>query len=304
MKLVLANSQAQNYTDFYARVQADNPDLFDYTLFADLLFSFGGAKPISVRNIATGRELQDYDGIYIKSYSTSYELAATVAICCEALHIPLMDHELVSPPSLSKLSGYAKLAAAGVSVPETIAGTTSAITRALKPLSADFFPAVLKRASADRGRDNYMVQSKRDITELLEPHNPDSVWLLQRHIANDGFYRITFNAGELAFCIFRKLEPRSDGDPRKAHMYKPNSGSNATLLKSHEVPPEVLAESEKAAKAMDRQMAGVDCLFDAAHKMAYVLEVNNNPQLVSTSTFQDVRIAAFVESLKKDWKQI
>ncbi len=306
MKLVLANSRSKTYTDFYSRLQAENPGLFDYTLYNDLLFAFDGAAavPIIVRNLVTGKMLTDYDGVYMKSYITSYELGSTVAICCQALSIPFLDHELATPPSLSKLTAHAKLAAAGVRTPQTYAGASSAIMRAANDLPNSFFPAILKRANADRGVDNFTVASAADVAELLEQQLPKSVWLLQQHIVNDGFYRVTLYANELAFCIFRSLGPRRDGEVRKAHMYKPSGGANASLVAVADMPPEVITACQQAARAMDRQMAGIDCIFDPATRQAYVLEVNNNPQLITTTTFQTERAAAFVESLKKDWHQI
>jgi hypothetical protein len=157
VKLVLANNQGQKFTDFYGNLQADNPGLFDYSPYKELLFIFDTAadQPIAVHNLATGKQLTDYEGIYINGYLNTYELAATVAICSNALRLPFYNREFNNAPSFSKLTTYARLAAAYISVPLTYGGAKTAILQAKLP--ANFFPAVLKRADADRGIDNFKV---------------------------------------------------------------------------------------------------------------------------------------------------
>jgi glutathione synthase/RimK-type ligase-like ATP-grasp enzyme len=235
--------------------------------------------------------------VYINGYLGTYELAATVAICCQALNLSFYNRELADGPSLSKLTTYAKLAAAKVNVPLTYAGAKAAILQAKVP--DGFFPAVLKRADADRGIDNFKVASWPEVVELLGEHKDRSIWLLQKYVENNGFYLVSFYDSQPAFCIFRSLQERPDGNAQKAHMYKPPGGVNASLV---EAPAEVLQACQQALDTLNRQIGSVDCLFDPVTKQTNILEVNYNPQLVTIETFKDVRIKAFLDSLKKDWK--
>lgn len=299
MKLILANNQSQKFQDFYQGIKTDYAVDFDYTSYDSLLFTFDvdDSQPIRVVSTSTGTPLAQYDGIYINGYLNTYELAASVAICADALGIPYVNHELSNPASLSKLSMYAKLTAAGVRLPRTVAGAAKALLTGV-----EFeFPAVLKRADADRGIDNFMVHDYNEVQAILSMHNPLSIWVLQKFIPNDGFYLVSFYHEEPKFCIFRSLEARSDGDATKAHMFKPKGGSNASLIDIGEVAPAVMEVSSKALLAMNRQIGSVDSLV-GSDGVAYVLEVNYNPQLVTIETFKTVRIDAFVAALKKDWK--
>jgi len=301
VKLILANNQSEKFTSFYASLQAKSSEPFDYAGYQTLLFFFNthADRPIIVRNLAQSRDLTEYDGIYINGYLNTYELAATVAISCDALGIGYIDRELQQPPSLSKLSMHAKLAAAQVPTPATVAGTKHALLLAGEQLTKNIFPAVLKRADADRGIHNYKVQSYQEVMELLHPHTDRSLWLLQEYIPNNGFYRLGFYGQTPQFCIFRSLQPRPDGDAQKAHMYRPKGGINASLIDIAEVPEVVTATCQKALIAMDRQIAGVDCLHNADNGEVHILEVNYNPQLVTIETFKEARVEAFLDYLPK-----
>ena len=301
MKLILANNQSEKFRTFYESLKTRSNEPFDYTSYQSLLFFFNfySDKPITVYNLAQSRDLTDYDGVYINGYLNTYELAATLAISCDALNIGYVNRELRQPPSLSKLSMYAKLAASAVPTPRTIAGTKHALLLATDHLQKLVFPAVLKRADADRGIDNYSVGSVDELKELLNGHSDRSLWLLQEFVANNGFYLVSFYDQQPAFCIFRSLEPRPDKNPQKAHMYKPKGGSNASLIPIDDLPSTVKTITRQAVIAMDRQIGSVDCLYDATRDTVHVLEVNYNPQLVTIETFKEVRIQAFVDYLPK-----
>ena len=301
MKLILANNQSTQFVDFYDSVRRDHNVDFDYAAYDALLFHFDSdsSTPIRLEITSTGRQLSDYDGVYINGYLNTYELATATAICAVALGVPFVNDELADSASLSKLSMYAKLVAAGVSIPKTIAGTAKALASV-----TDFqFPAVLKRADADRGIDNFKVYNLEEVTSRLAEQTALSLWTLQAYVPNDGFYLVSYYLDKPAFCIFRSLEDRPDGDAQKAHMYKPKGGTNATLLPLPDVAPAVMDECHKALRAMKRQIGSVDCLYDPNTQKAFILEVNYNPQLVTITTLKEERLEAFVAAMRADWSQ-
>lgn len=302
MKLVLSNNQSDRFTQFFAELKAVSGDVFDYCGYLDLVYVFNQENSVraDAYNVLTGKRLTDYDGVYINGYLNVYELAAAVAICCEASSIPFVNRELSNPPSLSKLTGYAKLAAAGVPVPPTLAGSKSALLNLSDELLRTVsFPAVLKRADADRGIDNFKVQNYQEVQDILSRSEEKSVWVLQDFIENEGFYLVSYYDGQPEFAIYRTLEQRPDGNEQKAHMFKPAGGVNATLLDVVQVPEKVIDAATGAIEAMNRQIGSVDCLYNPRTGRVYVLEVNYNPQLVTIETFKEVRKRAFIEGVKK-----
>jgi glutathione synthase/RimK-type ligase-like ATP-grasp enzyme len=304
MKLILANRQTEQFRNFYADLQSKSAEAFDYSPYQTLLFVFDTQSdmPIRVRNLAEDRELTDYAGVYINGYLDTYELAATVAISCDALGVPFVNKELQDPPSLSKLTSYAKLAKNGVSIPKTFAGAKAALTAGREFIPDDLFPAILKRADADRGIDNFKVASYDDAMEMIKDHDERSLWILQEFVPNDGFYLVSFYAGKPVFSIFRSLEERPDHNEHKAHMFKPKGGANARLIPLEEVAPEIIETTANAVRVMNRQIGSVDCIFVPETRRVYVLEVNYNPQLVTIETFKDVRVQAFLDNLQTDWE--
>jgi glutathione synthase/RimK-type ligase-like ATP-grasp enzyme len=303
VKLILANNQSDKFREFFASLQAQSDVSFAYSSYETLLFMFDSFATTRVRVSDTqlGKNLDEFDGVYINGYLSTYELATTVATCCDALGIGYANDELHDAPSLSKLSMYAKLAAADVTIPKTFAGAKTAILQAEAEMQAAqlAFPLVLKRADADRGIDNYKVSNFAEIEKLLEEHEARSIWILQEYVDNDGYYLLSYYDSKPAFSIFRSLEARPDGNEQKAHMYKPKGGTNATLVPLDEVPTEVTKQCSRAIEVAHRQIGSVDCIFDQTQNRAYVLEVNYNPQLVTIETFKDVRIKAFLDYLPK-----
>ena len=301
MKLILANNQTDKFRTFYADLAAQSSTPFEYSGYDTLLFSFKSFADsrITVIDTRSGKSLNEFDGVYINGYLSTYELAATVATCCDALGIGYANRELQNAPSLSKLSMYAKLAAAGVTIPTTIAGAKKALLAAESAVEQAglAFPLVLKRADADRGIDNYKVQSFGEVHDLLASHNDRSIWVLQAYVDNDGYFLVSYYDSQPKFSIFRSLEIRPDNNEQKAHMYKPKGGLNASLVPLDDVPAEVMQQCSDAIRVANRQIGSVDCIYDASLQRAYVLEVNYNPQLVTIETFKDVRVQAFLEHL-------
>jgi glutathione synthase/RimK-type ligase-like ATP-grasp enzyme len=275
----------------------------EYSSYRFLLFAFDtdAQETINVYDTKSGRSLQEFDGVYINSYLNAYELAASVATCCDYFKIPFVNSEMRGAPSLSKLSAYAKLAANGVSLPRTYAGTKMALVAGADRIATDLFPAILKRADADRGIDNFKVRSLDEALELLGGYDNKSLWILQHFIENDGFYLVSYYGQEPKFSIFRSLEQRPDQNELKAHMYKPKGGANARLVPLGDVPPPVMQESAAAIKTLKREIGSVDSIYDSKADKAYVLEVNYNPQLVTIETFKEERIQAFLDNIGTDW---
>jgi glutathione synthase/RimK-type ligase-like ATP-grasp enzyme len=299
MKLILANNQTDRFVQYYQTLQGETDTSFDYCGYAAWLFTFDpdADSPVTAMNVVNGKNLSDYDGVYINGYLKTYELAATVALACESLGVGFVNRELGQAPSLSKLSMYAKLAASGVRVPRTVAGSVTAVLSAKEQVDNWTYPAILKRADADRGIDNFKVESATAVREILEGRDDFELWLLQDYIENDGFYLVSYYDSTAVFSIFRSLGDRPDNDQRKAHMFKPKGGANASLIELSELPVSIRTECDKSMQSMNRQIGSVDCIYDHASDTTYVLEVNYNPQIVTIETFQDVRRAAFLDNL-------
>ena len=300
MKLVLANNQSDRFVNFHNEIQSDKK-IYDYSGYDELLFTFdnSAANPASFLNTATGTYSYEYDGVYINGYLNTPDVALTVATVLASNDVAFVNKELMNGLSLSKLSASAKLIVGGVSMPKTYGGFKKAILVSLDEEIKLSYPAILKRADADRGIDNFKVKSADEVREILAEVDDSTIWLLQNFIPNNGFYLVSFYYGEPKYSIFRTLEERDDGNERKSHMYKPFGGANATLININEAPESLIDVSKQAVEVMDRQFASVDSIYDEKSKKTYILEVNYNPQMVTIETFKEVRRQAFSEAMNK-----
>lgn len=298
MKLVLANNQTEKFVSFHQSLQADGK-IYDYVGYQSLLFYFEKNKTRFI-NVENFEDQAVYTGIYLNGYLSTPELAVTLARVLDHNEITYVNRELGSAPSLTKLSAYAALAAKGVSIPKTFGGSAYALLKGIQQAVVTIsVPFILKRADADRGIDNYKVDSYERAIEILSSEESLSLWVIQEFIPNKGFYLVSYYDGLPKFSIFRSLEERPDGKQELAHMFKPKGGRNASLLEISELPQALLSESNAAIAALNRQIGSVDLLFDDSQGQAYVLEVNYNPQLVTIETFKDIRQKAFLDAIKE-----
>lgn len=297
MKLVLANNQTEKFVSFHKDLQA-NEKIYDYIGYKSLLFYFEKSvtKFINVENF---KDQTYYSGVYLNGYLSTPEIAVTTARVLEHNHINYVNHELGSALSLTKLSAYAALATADVSIPKTFGGSAYALQKGIEHniLTIDV-PFILKRTDADRGIDNYKIDSYERALEILQTQEERSLWVIQEFVPNDGFYLVSYYDSTPKFSIFRSLEERPDGKQELAHMFKPKGGANASLLAVDELPQTLLDESNAAIATLNRQIGSVDLLYSAEEDCAYVLEVNYNPQLVTIETFKDVRQQAFLDAMR------
>ncbi len=295
MKLVLANNQTDQFVNFHKQIQGDE-HIYDYIGYRSLLFYF--EKGISqFFNVENGSN--DYAGVYLNGYLSTPEIAVTMARVLKHNHVNYVNHELGNAPSLTKLCAYAALAAADVSIPPTFGGSAYALIHGIDQQKITIeTPFILKRADADRGIDNYKIDSYERAREILSQQEERSLWVIQSFIPNDGFYLISYYDGKPKFSIFRSLEERPDGKQELAHMFKPKGGANATLQEMSELPETLVSESNTAIGALNRQIGSVDLLYSKDQNRAYVLEVNYNPQLVTIETFKEVRQQAFLDAIR------
>jgi glutathione synthase/RimK-type ligase-like ATP-grasp enzyme len=296
MKLVLANNQTDQFVNFHRDIQGSE-HIYDYIGYRSLLFYFekGVTKFTNVEEGAAN----NYAGVYLNGYLSTPEIAVTMARVLEHNGINYVNHELGNAPSLTKLSAYAALAAANVSIPKTFGGSAYALIHGIdQQLLTIPTPFILKRADADRGIDNYKIDSYDRAKEILSQQEERSLWVIQEFIDNDGFYLVSYYDGQPKFSIFRSLEERPDGKQELAHMFKPKGGANATMKEINELPGELVLESNAAISTLNRQIGSVDLLYSADQHRAYVLEVNYNPQLVTIETFKEVRQQAFLDAIR------
>ncbi|HVU59723.1 MAG TPA: RimK/LysX family protein [Candidatus Saccharimonadales bacterium] len=297
-RVLVFTREVPETTAFFRTVQAQNrvPVTYDCVPYESLLFHVNGAAT-TVRCTVTGRDISQYDFTYLKNHH-DHEPAYASAMYLKFKGRPFADREFVTFLSGSKLSEYMKLTCHGLPVPQAVGGHASLLLTRFSELRELLgVPFVLKAAASDKGRDNYIVDDEATYSRLLHEAEPERLWLAQRYIPNDGFYRVHVLGKEVDLAVWRASAPHEN--PLKRHLNKPRGSANAQLIPLTQVPGEVQQLALQAASYMNRQIAGVDLVQDKITRKWYILEANNDPQIRSGS-FVAEKTAAIASFFDKE----
>jgi glutathione synthase/RimK-type ligase-like ATP-grasp enzyme len=293
---------AKKSEDFFNSVSKINtvPVSYECEGYESLLFDIDGLST-KVINTNTGTDIADYGLTYFKSHNQNMEFALAAAVYLHFKGKPVIDHELRSFVSMSKLTEYMKMATFGLPVPPTICGETSQLKGMYTEIKERLgSPFVLKEIASNQGKENYLIKSAKDYKNILAKATPAHIFAAQKYIENDGFMRIYVAGREAGLAIWRSAHQHKD--PLKSHLNKPSGGSNASLVNIEELPAKVRELAEKAAGCMERQVAGVDLLQDNKTGAWYILEANNAPQLRNGS-FSEEKIRIMAKFFDKELKR-
>jgi ribosomal protein S6--L-glutamate ligase len=223
----------------------------------------------------SGRDLQDFKAVYIRRLkSKTQEKVTALSIAAKAWGIDVINSENTNLQSFSKVTELVALSLAGLPVPDTVIAARTEVKNKLKdgtwPLA---FPLIMKSANGSIGAHNFLVKSKRELKEILnQPEYKDTVFVYQQMVPNDGDYRFLITGDKVGVVIHRSAV---EGD----HRNNTSLGAEAKLIKPSEFEPEVIEDAIKAAKALHRELCGVDVLIDKETGKHYILEVNKKTML-------------------------
>lgn len=278
--LVLVHEVLPEFTEYFASVATKLHENAKVVVRSyDQLSFWVSTGKVQVRETVTGRDLAAYDLVYFKAHQKDYEFAMATAEYLQYNHVPFFDDELRDHVSYDKLSESVRLALHGLPVPAMFCASNAFLAEnGAAVVKSVGKPFVCKDITANRGRNNYLLQSEHDLASIFEESGAGQYFLLQSYVPNNGYIRALVLEPEVALAV--KRDPVANDDPRKAHLNKPHGSSNASLVHKKDVPPPVYDLAIRAAKFMNRQVAGVDLIQDVRDNAWYILEVNNAPQIV------------------------
>lgn len=277
--LVFTNDVKES-NDFFGKVRSNqtSPVKYDCVPYGALWFFIDGKKT-HILNTLSNKDIADYSFTFFKNHHER-EFSWTAAEYLQYRGRPFADTEFGSYMSGSKLSEYMRLACFGLSVPMTVCAKTPILKTKFAGISKKLgLPFVLKEFKSDKGKFNYLVTSKKDFDKILNEASEKHIYMAQKFIPNDGFYRLYIMGKEMSLAIYRSSVPHEDA--LKSHLNKPTGGANAKNIELDDVPGEAQDLALRAAHCMNRQIAGVDLVQDNITGAWYVLEVNNDPQIRS-----------------------
>lgn len=240
----------------------------------NLIYIIKEDKSAEVIDTVSGRCLSESSFVYFKSWTSMADEAAALAHFLTGRSIPFAD-TLVLGKGTSKLTTLFKLWSNSILVPQTVyAPKTYDISAAIEAGGLKF-PMIVKDASGQKGRLNFLCKNKADLTKILRQY-PYNRFIVQRYIPSDGDLRIGVYGGVVRIVIGRSASGKS-------HLNNTSQGAIAKYMPISKLSPKIRSLAVRAARAADLEIAGVDIIIDKNSSKAYVLEVNQGSQIVTGS---------------------
>lgn len=277
MKKVLILSRQPKTFLKLANDLTTNEISIDAAAYGELGFLINGDEA-NIICYPTRKSLRDYEKILVLSTSTGHAqnyIFSAIACYCRKYGIEMLDDSFTNTDG--KLYAMWRFWEKGVKIPKTAFGPVEFLIEALDLFGS---PAVLKSINGTKGRDNYLVHTSDEIRGVIE-RNPETHYILQNYIPNDGDYRIVVINSVAKLAIYRS----ADG---KDFRNNTSLGGNASLVPLADLDVEVLDLAATAASALDIKIAGADILKNKDTGEYSVLEVNRTPQL-ATGAFIDAK---------------
>lgn len=221
-------------------------------------------------------ELKDFDFVYFKSFFRHSEIAGIIADYLDATKTPFVSSELRGHIPLTKLSQLSRLALAGLPIAKTYFMLhdqwAMEYDRTVELLG---LPFIFKSTDGSGGDENYLIHNEEEFLMALRQY-PDLQFIAQQYIDNDSDLRVLIVDGDIQLVIKRQRL-----DTAATHLNNTSQGAGASLMPVEDLSDENRAIALRAANVMQREIAGVDLLFELGTGMPYILEVNASPQIAS-----------------------
>lgn len=261
--------------------EAGQADLvaYSYAYYEDLLHVIVPGTAAKIIDTVSGKDLAEHNFVYQRCWADSPGSALACAIYLRKKNVPFIDLESYQPRSLNKLTQHWRLWEHDLPVPATICApqsmTPKQVVTRLNLAQELGFPLIAKSTAGTRGQDNHLVGSEKELLRILSS-DQDHTYLLQQYVPNNEDYRIIVGKGKTLLVIRRVATAGT-------HKNNTSQGGAASLLPNDYFDTAVDQDVHTAAKLFNRDIAGVDLVFDKTTGAHYFFEVNRSPQLEHSS---------------------
>jgi glutathione synthase/RimK-type ligase-like ATP-grasp enzyme len=295
---VLVVDRSPNLTsDFLEKVKKFNKQPLEYASagYGSLLFYLNGTDTQITNTSDENHDLAYYTLTYFKSHTGNTEFAAACGEYLQFKGRPFVDKEIGNYISDTKLTESTKLACYNLPIPTTWCAKTPLLKRMFDEIEQSLgLPFVLKEIASDRGKNNYLIFSRKEFESVLDRAPKEHVYLAQQFIDHSSLVRVFVNGPAVAMAMRKRAS--LTGKTATRHITK---FSAEGIEREVEVTPAMAEIALAAARCLGRQIAGVDMVQDKHSKKWYILEVNSAPQLRSGS-HTEAKAAALAQFFDKE----
>lgn len=265
-----------------SKLDSFKPDIdkfgIDVTLgtFSDINYNNMSKSGLKVK--LRGVDLKQFDIIYIRMIGKRLEDAAIVVQYAKKNNMKIVDHlyenELLHPSSVSKAVETKKLIEAGIPMPKTFYGSLEKVMEIGK--SKLGYPFCIKSTSGRKAREVWIIENDEDYAkkaqELLEFEKNGMRFFCQAFVKTSQRIRVMTIGGKASYAITRPTKWRG-----RVTSSLTKTNPDGVRGKLDPIPFEYKTIAEKAAKAVELDICGVDILHEDDTKNIYVIEANAAP---------------------------
>jgi glutathione synthase/RimK-type ligase-like ATP-grasp enzyme len=216
--------------------------------------------------MVNGVSIDEYDLVYIRDFHGYEPERNTIADYCKKNGVVFANQDTAVSQKISKLAQYMIFASHDIPFPESVYAHTSRLAQAAEETLA--YPMIVKSILASSGDDNYYVESREQLDEILSRH-ADQKFIAQEAVPNEGDFRIV-TLGDRALTVYRRVAASGD------HRNNVSKGGDSQYI-SHEDTPDGMHDiALKVSRAVGRDVCGVDVMVDTRDESMVVLEANFN----------------------------
>lgn len=247
------------------------------------------------RILYKGEDLKDFDVFYFRAVGSELEWSKLLDLYAKKQGIPVVDEYLRTQGPLRRFKSVMgwQLLEAGVSYPKTV--MVESFEELREEVKQRFEPATPQAAQAGgqvivklskggrHGMGTFWVRKGEDMEELeatlKQRTTPQTAQaggqgargiLVQEFIENDGDYRLFLVGYKVVGGFKRKVK-------EEKLVLNKSVGRSEELA---EIPEDIVAEAERAVRAVEVEVAGVDLIRNTKTGKVYVVEVNEAPEFM------------------------
>lgn len=192
----------------------------------------------------------------------------------------------------STAGDYSMACGEHIRIPKSVVSLS--VRRAVRAAEEIGYPCIMKTTESRKGRGVGLAHTSADIETFFQQHDrPGLGYVIRELIPNDGDLRVLVIGGKALGAMYR--QPKA-GEFR-ANISQGGTGSIFDLTAR----PDVQTMAERAAAVCGLGIAGVDIMLHRDTGEAYLLEVNESPQIQGFESYTGLNaaeaIVTFFESL-------
>ncbi|MDB5181642.1 MAG: hypothetical protein JWP13_405 [Candidatus Saccharibacteria bacterium] len=220
-----------------------------------------------------GNELKDvYTVFHLRNANMFPDYASALQLYCGHYGIRFINEGDSNMSYFGKVSQGLLYAINGIPTPDFVSSPRNSNLFAYLETHAPVYPFILKHNNGIKGKDNYLIQDKKQLEKILLQENQG--YVAQPFIRNKGELRVLTFGPDMIPMVFQKTAVAG------THLNNTSQGGEAIEIDARNVDPAIIETAKKAAKLTKRTIAGVDVLL-ANDGSWCILETNSTPSLAS-----------------------